>query len=626
VEVWRKYQAFIGRSVVVGDAVAFDLGALKRECERAGLAWHSPIALDTRLLAQSAEPHLADYSLERLAAWLDVEITGRHSALGDATAAAQIFCRLIPKLRDRGIRTLAEALRAQRELPALLENRRDATWSELPSESANALAGRERTIIDNYPYRHRIGAIMTAPARLVRADASIGAALETIIRERISSVFVHSGPVSQARPQGVGIVTERDILRTLNANGASALTIPVISAMSSPLITVSADAFAYVAIGRMNRMRIRHLGVTDEVGRVTGALSARDLLKLRTGHAIELGDEIEQAENVRDLGRAWAKLSPVIADLIGDNLSAREAAAIVSHQICETTRRAVVFAEKFLEGIGHGKPPCGYSFLALGSAARGESLLAMDQDNALVFADDAPADADRWFEALAARVADVLHEVGVPYCKGGVMARNPLWRGRLATWRDRIGHWIQRSSAQDLLAVDIFFDLRAVHGEFELGNTLRQHALDASRGQVAFAKLLVEGAGSADPVYRWFGGFRTTEGRIDLKKTGLFAIVSMARALAICHRIAARSTLERLDGIKKRGIGLEQDLDDLADAHGVFLDLILRQQIIDVDQGIPPSNAVEVGRLSRRDRNRLRGALKSLKNLDAMTRDLLFKA
>jgi DNA polymerase-3 subunit epsilon/CBS domain-containing protein len=100
----------------------------------------------------------------------------------------------------------------------------------------------------------------------------------------------------------------------------------------------------------------------------------------------------------------------------------------------------------------------------------------------------------------------------------------------------------------------------------------------------------------------------------------------MARALAICHRIAARSTLERLDGIKKRGIGLEQDLDDLADAHGVFLDLILRQQIIDVDQGIPPSNAVEVGRLSRRDRNRLRGALKSLKNLDAMTRDLLFKA
>ena len=57
---------------------------LKRECERAGLPWAAPRTLDTRLLAQVAEPHLGGYTLEHLASWLGVAVEGRHSALGDA--------------------------------------------------------------------------------------------------------------------------------------------------------------------------------------------------------------------------------------------------------------------------------------------------------------------------------------------------------------------------------------------------------------------------------------------------------------------------------------------------------------------------------------------------------------
>ena len=86
--------------------------------------------------------------------------------------------------------------------------------------------------------------------------------------------------------------------------------------------------------------------------------------------------------------------------------------------------------------LGHGEPPCRYAVAVLGSAGRGESLLAMDQDNALVFDDGEPAGAeDRWFETFGGHVADILHEAGVPYCKGGVMAKNAQWRGSVATWR-----------------------------------------------------------------------------------------------------------------------------------------------------------------------------------------------
>ena len=98
-DIWPELSTFIGGAVVIGHAIGFDLAVLKRECERAGIGWTRPHTLDTRLLAEVAEPDLAGYSLDSLAAWLGVEITDRHSALGDALACARIFLALLPKLR-----------------------------------------------------------------------------------------------------------------------------------------------------------------------------------------------------------------------------------------------------------------------------------------------------------------------------------------------------------------------------------------------------------------------------------------------------------------------------------------------------------------------------------------------
>jgi CBS domain-containing protein len=102
-------EAYIGRAVVVGYAVAYDLAVLEREYTLAGRPVPRLRALDVRTLARLAAPSLADYSLEALCEWLDVRISGRHTALGDARAAGEIFLALIPLLRAKDIRTLAEA-------------------------------------------------------------------------------------------------------------------------------------------------------------------------------------------------------------------------------------------------------------------------------------------------------------------------------------------------------------------------------------------------------------------------------------------------------------------------------------------------------------------------------------
>ena len=628
-EVWPEFSAFVGGAVVIGHTLGFDLAVLRDECRRANIAWTRPRTLDTRLLAEVAAPELAGYSLDQVAAWLKVDVSKRHSALGDAISTARIFLALLPELREGGIRTLAEAEQACRALTDVLDREHRAGWVEAVTAPRRVEAERTLGRIDSYPYRRRIADIMRAPPQIIAADASVGSALGWIVQERLSSLFVataNAGSEGAPLARQTGIVTERDILHTLAEHGAAALPRPVGDIASRPLVTVPADALVYRAIGRMNRFNVRHLGVVGEDGRLCGALSSRDLLHWRAEDAAILGDDIERAEDVPELARAFAKLPHVASGLLAEGVSGREIAALVSHEIAALTGRAAMLAERAMQESGQGDPPCHYAFAVLGSAGRGESLLAMDQDNAVVFAEGAPgSEQDRWFERFSAIVSATLHKVGVPYCKGGVMAKNPQWRGSVATWHERIGGWVKHARPEDLLSVDIFYDLRSVQGDAALANALWRHGFDVAQGDVGFARLLAETAAPGGSAFNLFGRLRTEQGRIDLKKAGLFGVVTTARILAIRHHVLERSTPARLAGIAALGLGGAHDLAALDEAHATFVDLILDQQVDDIEHGRPATNAVAVKRLSPKDHSRLRAALQAVRHVNDLTRDLLFK-
>jgi DNA polymerase-3 subunit epsilon len=68
--------------------------------------------VDTRLLSRSLHGPGEAHTLEAVAERLGVTVTGRHSALGDALATAEILVRLLALLRKRGILTLGAALDA----------------------------------------------------------------------------------------------------------------------------------------------------------------------------------------------------------------------------------------------------------------------------------------------------------------------------------------------------------------------------------------------------------------------------------------------------------------------------------------------------------------------------------
>ena len=609
---FAKFRDWSADAVLIGYSTGFDLGMIKAETGRAGTSWTPPRCLDVRHLAQLLAPPLPDLALDTVAGWLDLEIEHRHSALGDAVATAEVYLKLVPKLCDKGIRTLAEAETACRRLSAQVTGEAQAGWHEVVRESEperRSVAALAR--IDSFPYRHRIADIMASPPVTIAYSATMREALAVMMRDKISSVFV-----SADRSGDEGIITERDILRIVDADPEHALSRSTGDTAARPLKTVDESDYAYRAIARMNQERVRHLGVRNAAGHLVGAVTARDLLGQRAGDALSLGDEIEQARGVEELGLVWTKLTMVALGLSSEEVDPRDIAAIISNELRALTRQACIIAERELEDAGSGPPPRPYAMMILGSGGRGESLLAMDQDNAIVFDEGDPGgDADIWFEQLGRRVSDILNAVGVQHCKGGIMASNAEWRMSSPRWRETVAGWIGRSRPQDILNTDIFFDSISVHGEIALGEEIRDAALASAARSHDFLHLLAVNAADIRLPIGWFGRLQLDKGRVDLKMGGIMPIFSAARVLALRHRIAARSTPERLETACEHLPEKARTIGNLIDAHRILLGTILEQQLRDIELGIPLSNSVAPKELSKVRLDALKWAIEQVREV-----------
>ncbi|HEX6268229.1 MAG TPA: exonuclease domain-containing protein [Burkholderiales bacterium] len=113
-EVLPAFHRFCEDTVLVAHNAAFDMRFLEIKRAATGVHFAQPV-LDTLLLSALAHPGLHDQRLEAIAERLGVDLIGRHTALGDALLAGEIFLKLLPLLAERGIVTLGQALEASRE-------------------------------------------------------------------------------------------------------------------------------------------------------------------------------------------------------------------------------------------------------------------------------------------------------------------------------------------------------------------------------------------------------------------------------------------------------------------------------------------------------------------------------
>ena len=118
----------------------------------------------------------------------------------------------------------------------------------------------------------------------IAPGATIAEAARTLSQRKIGALVVTADG-----KQIDGIISERDVVRTIGQDGAGAMDQPVEAVMTADVQTCTGDDTAIGLLGRMTRGRFRHLPVTDDAGNLSGILSIGDIVKARL-------DEME-AEN-----------------------------------------------------------------------------------------------------------------------------------------------------------------------------------------------------------------------------------------------------------------------------------------------------------------------------------------
>ena len=109
----------------------------------------------------------------------------------------------------------------------------------------------------------------------VRSDASVTELLDLLAEHRIGAVVVSDDGESLA-----GIVSERDIVRHLQKDGAKVLDQPVSSIMTSDVTTCSPDDQLVDLEHTMTELRIRPVPVVVD-DRLTAIVSIGDVVKHR---------------------------------------------------------------------------------------------------------------------------------------------------------------------------------------------------------------------------------------------------------------------------------------------------------------------------------------------------------
>ena len=379
------------------------------------------------------------------------------------------------------------------------------------------------------------------------------------------------------RARDTGIVTERDVLRALAAHGAEALTRPVGAFASKPLVALPAAGFVYRALSRMSRLNFRHLGVENESGEICGIVTSRDLLRLRAQEATILGDSLDQADDVPALAAAWARLPQAAGALLAEERerTRHRRGDLARAWRAHPARRRAGRAPHERRGAGRAALRlCACACSAPAAAARACSPWIRTTPSCLPKASPAapPTAGSRGWARI---VADILHEVGVPYCDGGVMAQERTMarlardlaraRGRLdhplQAGRPALGRYLLRSDRRSW---------RHRAGAGAMARRLRRRARQRRLRQAVGARRRRNAARA-----QFFRRLAHRE-RPHRSQAGRACSAScLPRACWRCAIICSSARRRRGWPLPPRSAAASDDLEALARAQGLFLDLIV---------------------------------------------------
>src|SRR5699024_4361831 len=105
-----EIKKLIADSYIIAHNISFDIGFLNQEMHDAGYSGFNNPVLDTVELARVFYPQSPSYKLGRLSSYLGLEHENPHRALSDALVTAELFLKIIQKIKQLPYETLTHLL------------------------------------------------------------------------------------------------------------------------------------------------------------------------------------------------------------------------------------------------------------------------------------------------------------------------------------------------------------------------------------------------------------------------------------------------------------------------------------------------------------------------------------
>jgi len=508
---------------------------------------------------------------------------------------------------------IAEAARTHPQISAYFTRAVLSRVRNLYAEMVEDHSRKALTQMEAYPFKKRLSEVMSTPVETCPADEPVRDVARRMTRRGIGAVLV-----AQPGAPPAGIITESDLVSKLLAReGLDCSSVKAAEIMTPAPFTLASDAFMYEAITFMVSRGIKYLPVVDD-RELVGIVTLRDLMRYRSQKSMMLIGNAREARSLEDLARVKREITKLAASLLSESRSHFESMEIISYiHHCILQRGYEIVLEQ-MRSEGAQPPAIRFCLMIMGSGGRKEMLLRPDQDNALLyedFPDARGAEVDAFMIPFGERLVEAFAQIGYPKCNGDVMINNPLWRGRLRDWKNRIANWVQVPEPKKVMYSTIFLDFMPLVGDPTLCQDLREAVHDIVRNNNRFMFHLLENDLKLKLPLGMLGRFVLEKsgehkGKLSLKQAGSIFIVDCVRIFLLEKGVDAVTTIERLEKLVELGVFSRETAEHVRAALEAFTFLRLRNEVELAERGETPHHYIDPNALSRVEQDLLREAFR----------------
>jgi len=526
--------------------------------------------------------------------------------------------------------TAARVLEIRAEDFHILERDHPSLFDALNRTIAKKLRERSRERgISSGILAQPVSSIMKSPVATCSKESSLLQAFQTMKQRKIGSLVVTADDGHM-----VGVITFPVLSEALLEKGATA-TDQILDNACQTAVSLDPDTPIWEAEEIQRQTNAKQMIILER-GQPIGIISVTDILRRLISRPSALMTQIPQAASIKELRALFGMMKETAADAQDEHHRPSAAVRYLSDTQLALQRRSIELTLKWMKSKGHGKPPCGFAILIMGSGGRKEMMLDPDQDNGIIIQDCPEYEKDEakaWFDQFCKRMNRNLDRIGYFLCPGEIMARNPMYQKTLSQWKKQISRIIEQPSEKGARWSNILFDFDTLYGDDRLTSELRRHVFFEIQRNPKLLQMMMEHDAEGSPAIGMFNRLITTktvaadsaESKtievIDIKRNGLRIIADAARIFALQNGIAVQNTTDRLTALVRIGKLSNDMCESVSEAYEELLDMLLTHQIQQAENGEKLDKSINPEELTPQTRGTLRMAMRAVKRFQDSLQD-----